>query len=38
MASSLVVPETLKQVRPYMTLSDQIEQKGDRMAAYYCNF
>jgi vacuolar protein sorting-associated protein VTA1 len=36
MASNFVVPDTLKQVKPYMTLADQLDQKGDRTAAYYC--
>ena len=36
MASNLVIPDVLKQIKPYMTLGDQLEQKGDRTAAYYC--
>jgi vacuolar protein sorting-associated protein VTA1 len=36
MAESLVVPEALKAIKPYMTLSTQLEQRGEKIVAYYC--
>jgi hypothetical protein len=36
MASNIIVPDVLKQIKPYMTIGDQLDQKGDRVAAYYC--
>lgn len=36
--STLVPPELLKQVKPYLTLATQLDQKGEKAVAYYCRF
>ncbi|CAF0789332.1 unnamed protein product [Brachionus calyciflorus] len=34
--TNLVPPEALKQIKPYMTLALQLEQKNERCVGYYC--
>lgn len=36
MASPIVIPELLKQVKPYLTLAAQLEGKNERVVGYYC--
>lgn len=36
MASALIIPDLLKQIKPYMTLSSQLEQRNEHIVAYYC--
>ncbi|RNA12143.1 vacuolar sorting-associated VTA1 -like protein [Brachionus plicatilis] len=36
MSSNLNVPEALKQLRPYLTLAGQLDQKNEVCIAYYC--
>lgn len=36
MASNLNVPESLKQIRPYLTLAGQLDQKNELCIGYYC--
>jgi hypothetical protein len=35
MASALVIPDTLKAVKPYMTLAAQLDQRGEKVVPYY---
>lgn len=36
--AAIVVPDALKQIKPYVTLATQLEAKNDKIAAYYCNY
>lgn len=36
MAANLVPPEALKQVKPYVTLASQLEQRNENAVAFYC--
>ena len=36
MAGALNLPDALKQVKPYLTLATQLEQKNEKNVAYYC--
>lgn len=36
MAASLGPPDALKQIKPYVTLATQLEQKNEKVVAYYC--
>ena len=38
MASPMIIPDSLKQVKPYLTLAAQLEAKNDRVVGYYCKF
>lgn len=33
---ALVIPDALKQIKPYTTLATQLEQKNEKAVAYYC--
>lgn len=35
-ANNLVPPESLKQIKPYLTLATQLELKNEKAVAYYC--
>jgi len=35
--NNLVPPEALKQLKPYITLASQLDQKNETSVAYYCN-
>ena len=35
-AANLQPPESLKPLRPYMTLATQLDQRDERVVAYYC--
>ncbi len=35
--NNLVPPEALKQLKPYITLASQLDQKNEPSVAYYCN-
>lgn len=35
MSSTLVIPETLKAVKPYITLATQLDQRGEKFVPYY---
>jgi len=32
----MIIPDSLKQVKPYLTLAAQLEAKNDRVVGYYC--
>ena len=32
------LPDQLKQIKPYITLASQLEQKNEKAVAYYCRF
>jgi hypothetical protein len=36
MANTLMIPDSLKQVKPYLTLATQLDQKNEKFVAYYC--
>ena len=36
MANNLAPPESLKAIKPYMTLATQLEAKNEKVVAYYC--
>ncbi len=35
---ALVPPEALKALKPYVTLSSQLDARNDKIISYYCNF
>ena len=34
--ASNIVPDLLKQIKPYLTLATQLDQKNEKCIAYYC--
>lgn len=35
-AANLQPPEALKQLKPYLTLATQLDQRDEKIVAYYC--